>query len=189
MQANVEDAFSLFDLQPRPLIDELALKEKYLRLAAIKHPDFLGGGEEQFHRLQGAYKTLADPAARLRHLLALQFASADIHSDGVPHDEIFPRVGGALQQAKAVVSRLDHMTTALGRALLSPEVATALQQIREATNSVSQAWNQSITDLEDLDARWPEVSAAELVAMASSFTFLSRWKSQLSEWEFRLVNP
>jgi hypothetical protein len=165
LKANVEDAFSLFDLQPRPLIDELALKEKYLRLAAIKHPDLLDGGDEQFHRLQTAY------------------------SEGVPHDELFPRVGSALQQAKGIVSRLDHTTTALGRALLSPEVATALQQIREATNSVSQAWNQSIAHLEDLDTRWPEVSAAELVAMASSFTFLSRWRSQLSEWEFRLANP
>ena len=73
MKANVEDAFSLFDLQPRPWIDELALKEKYLRLAAIKHPDLLDGGDEQFHRLQTAYKTLGEPAARLRHLLALQF--------------------------------------------------------------------------------------------------------------------
>jgi hypothetical protein len=42
--------------------------------------------------------------------------------------------------------------------------------------------------LENLDARWPKVSSTELAVLASSFTFISRWMSQLSEWEFRLAN-
>ena len=42
--------------------------------------------------------------------------------------------------------------------------------------------------LEDLDNRWPAVSALDLTALATSFAFVSRWMSELSEWEFRLVN-
>ena len=55
----MEDAFSLFGLDRRPLIDEVALKERYLRLAATWHPDVACGNDEKFHLLQDAYKTLA----------------------------------------------------------------------------------------------------------------------------------
>src|SRR5882724_4577339 len=60
-EQKMEDAFSLFSLERRPLIDEAALKEKYLRLAATRHPDLSGGNDEKFHLLQDAYKTLREP--------------------------------------------------------------------------------------------------------------------------------
>ena len=49
----MEDAFSLFGLDRRPLIDEAALKERYLRLAATRHPDLAGGNDEKFHLVAG----------------------------------------------------------------------------------------------------------------------------------------
>ncbi|HEY5704693.1 MAG TPA: hypothetical protein VIS96_03880 [Terrimicrobiaceae bacterium] len=184
----MEDAFALFGLERRPLIDEAALKETYLRIAAIRHPDLKGGDDEQFHLLQEAYKTLREPAARLKHLMELEVPGAASQIDSAPHAELFMSAGSAVQAARAIFLRLESRTTALARALLAPEAASALGKVRAALESVQQAQDESRVRLESLDKRWPDVSRDELADLASSFTFLERWISQLSEWEFRLSN-
>jgi curved DNA-binding protein CbpA len=184
----MEDAFSLFGLERRPQINGAELKEKYLRLAATRHPDLSDGDDEEFHLLQDAYKTLRDPAARLRHLMELEFPAGGSQNESALHSELFMCAGSAVQAAKAVFLRLESTTTALARALLAPEIVAALGQVREAKKTVQQTEAQLTARLENLDARWPKVSSTELAVLASSFTFISRWMSQLSEWEFRLAN-
>ena len=182
----MEDAFAVFGISRRPLIDEPALKETYLRLAADRHPDASGGDDEEFHLVQEAYKTLRDPAARLRHLLELTFPTFRRDGGHVPHAELFLRAGNAVQAARMVWQRFENTSSALARALLSPEIAEALREIREASGFVQEAEDELESQLEDLDTRWPDVSPDELSALATAFRFLSRWKSQLSEWEFQL---
>ena len=184
----MEDAFSLFGLDRRPLIDEVALKERYLRLAATWHPDVACGNDEKFHLVQDAYKTLREPARRLRHLMELEFFGGGGQSDSTAHAELFMSAGSAVQAAKAVFLRSQNTTTALARALLAPDIAAALEEVRGALQSIRQARDQLKVRLENLDMRWPEVSPDELADLASSSAFLLRWKSQLSEWEFRLAN-
>jgi curved DNA-binding protein CbpA len=180
------DAFALFDFERRPLIDEGTLKERYLRLAANRHPDAPGGDDEDFHLLQEAYRVLREPATRLRHLIDLEFPNHVPASGHAPHAELFLRAGSAVQVARAVSQRFEKASSALARALLSPEIAEALRQIREACEAVRKADDELADELKALDARWPDVSPDELSALASSFKFLARWQAQLSEWEFRL---
>jgi curved DNA-binding protein CbpA len=180
------DAFAVFGIGRRPLIDESALKESYLELAADRHPDASRGDEEEFHLVQEAYKTLRDPAMRLRHLLELTFPTFKRDGGDVPHAEIFMRAGQAVQAARAVSQRLENTSSALARALLSPEIAEALRQIRTASSFVQQADDNLAKQLHDLDSQWPDISPDELSALATAFRFVSRWKSQLSEWEFQL---
>jgi curved DNA-binding protein CbpA len=187
MRAEImEDAFAVFGISRRPLIDEPALKETYLRLAADRHPDASGGKDEEFHLVQEAYKTLRDPATRLRHLLELAFPTFQKDGANVPHAELFLRAGTAVQAARTIWQRFENTSSALARALLSPEIAEALRQIREASGLVQEGEDELARQLEDLDTRWPNVSADELSALATAFRFVSRWKSQLSEWEFQL---
>ena len=182
----MEDAFAVFGISRRPLIDEPELKEKYLRLAADRHPDASGGDDEEFHLVQEAYKTLRDPAARLRHLLELTFPTFRRDGGHVPHAELFLRAGNAVQAARMIWQRFENTSSALARALLSPEIADALRGIREASGFVQEAEDELESQLDDLDTRWPDVSPDELSALATAFRFLARWKSQLSEWEFQL---
>jgi hypothetical protein len=81
---------------------------------------------------------------------------------------------------------LENTGSALARALLSPEIAEALRQIRAASGFVQQADDDLAKQLQDLDSQWPDISPDELSALATAFRFVSRWKSQLSEWEFQL---
>jgi curved DNA-binding protein CbpA len=180
------DAFVLFDFERRPLIDEGTLKERYLRLAANCHPDAPGGHDGDFYFLQEAYKVLREPATRLRHLIELEFPDHVPGNGHAPHAELFLRAGSAVQVARGVSQRFEKANSALARALLSPEIAEALRQIREASEAVRKADDELADELRALDARWPDVSPEELAALASSFKFLARWQAQLSEWEFRL---
>jgi curved DNA-binding protein CbpA len=182
----MEDAFAIFGIRRRPLIDEQALKQRYLRLAAERHPDAPGGNHEEFQLVQEAYKTLRDPTPRLRHLLELDFPAFRKDGGPVPHAELFLRAGNAVQAARTVWQRFEKTSSALDRALLSPEIAEALRQIREASGLVQEAEDELTRQLEELDTRWPDISPDEISALATAFRFVSRWRSQLSEWEFQL---
>jgi curved DNA-binding protein CbpA len=184
----MDDAFAFFGFERRPLVDEVALKERYLRFAADRHPDVSGGADVDFHLVQEAYKTLREPAARLRHLIELEFPAHRRNGGAAPHAELFVQAGSAVQAAREVSQRLENTGSALARALLSPEIAEALRRIREAHKLVQETRAELVGSLESLDRRWPNVSSEELSALASSFRFLTRWTVQLSEWEFRLSN-
>ena len=165
----MEDAFSLFSLERRPLIDEAALKEKYLRLAAMRHPDLVDGDDEKFHLLQDAYKTLREPAARLRHLAELEFPGGGSQSESAPHAELFMSAGSAVQAAKAIFLRSEDTTTALARALLAPDIAVALQQVRGALQSIQQARGQ-------LECSWRISTPAGLGFLVTSWPI---WRHRL----------
>ena len=77
----MEDAFSLFGLERRPLIDEAALKERYLRLAATRHPDLSEVMTRSFICCKTRIGLLREPAARLRHLMELEFPGGGGQSD------------------------------------------------------------------------------------------------------------
>ncbi|HEY5812497.1 MAG TPA: J domain-containing protein [Terrimicrobiaceae bacterium] len=189
MPAEMEDAFALLGFAPRPLIDEAALKERYLQLAAARHPDSSAGDDEKFHRLQVAYKKLREPASRLLHLAELGSHSERRKGTGpTPDAELFLAAGSAVHLARGVFERVEKSTSVLARALLCREIAAVLRDVRNASKSVQTAREELVKSLENFDRRWPEVSRDELSALASSFKFLSRWTTELSEWEFRLAS-
>ncbi|MEI6339058.1 MAG: DnaJ domain-containing protein [Verrucomicrobiota bacterium] len=181
----VTDCFALFGFPRRPALDAAALKEKYLQQAACAHPDAGKGDDDKFRTVQQAYQTLRDPAARLRHLLALQFGGWKKKS--LPaHQDLFLKVGEALQRAMAFQQRLEKSQTSLARALLAQDRETALGRIRKVSQSVAEARSVLERELIALDARWPEVRPEELGNLAAGLTFLTRWQSELRETGFRL---
>ena len=130
------------------------------------------------------------PKERRRGRPLVELGSSDRTNPAgpAPHAELFLRAGGAVQSARGIAQRLKNTTSVLARALLSAEIAAALREVREALKSIQQARDELAKCLQDVDSRWPEVSASELAALASSFKFLARWTAELSEWEFRLSN-
>jgi curved DNA-binding protein CbpA len=181
----VTDCFAAFGFSRRPGLDTSELKEKYLQLASASHPDS-GGGDGEFQAVQQAYKTLLDPALRLRHLRALEFEGTE-NSSGPAHQELFLKVGAVMQQAKALQQRLEKSRSSLSRALAIQDGKAVLRLVRETQQAVEQARAERDRDLTKLDERWPEVAPAELTSLAAGLTFLARWRSELAEVEFRLA--
>ena len=74
--------------------------------------------------------------------MELEFFGGGGQSDSTAHAELFMSVGSAVQAAKAVFLRSENTTSALARALLSPEIVAALRQVREASGSVQRTQYQ-----------------------------------------------
>jgi curved DNA-binding protein CbpA len=184
----VTDFFALIGLPRRPLVDERALQDGYLRRAAVWHPDAAGGDAEKFRELLEARRTLLDPAARLRHLLTLE--GHDVRDGGLHGaPDLFLEVAGALDAVKGVCRRLSETRSAIGRAALESERRKAEQRVQRATEAVDAAWQQLGAQLQAQDARWPGADFALLENIGKKFVFLSRWQNELREALFRLKNP
>ncbi len=178
------DYFALLGVPARPVVDEQALKAKYLRLAAESHPD-AGGEAEKFREIQEAYRNLHEPAARLRHLAALQGETAKGAMDGRVSD-LFLKVGDVLQRARALLARTEQ--GALARALLAQDRVRMLGEVRAEKSAVEAVRDVVSRELVALDARWPQRQAGELENFAASFRYLARWLAELSEAEFQLAH-
>lgn len=180
------DCFAVLGLPRRPHCDEDALKEIYHRRAALLHPDAVTGGTDAFRELQEAYATLADSGRRLRHLQELAFPDFQKVSAAAPQGDLFLAVGQAVQAAREILQRHERSQSALARALLTGEIAAAGDGIRAALRDVAAVRERLRAELTALDDRWPAVEAGEISLLASQLTFLSRWQSELAEWEFRI---
>ena len=183
------DFFAVLGFPRRPYLDPSALKQAYLDLAARLHPDSAQGDAVKFAELQEAHRVLGQPALRLRHLLALTHPDIAASEAGLPKNSgLLFDLGTALQRAKNAVAQREKATTGLGRAVAAQELAAARQALRSAHAPLTTAESVTLSALAALDDRWPAVSVEELATLAREFTFLTRWKAEVAEWEFKLAN-
>lgn len=178
------DYFALLGVPARPVVDGGAVKESYLRLAAQSHPD-AGGDEGKFRVIQEAYRKLSEPAARLRHLAEMRGGGSNGAMDPRISD-LFMKVGGVMQQARALLARSGTEQGALARALGAQDRARVLGEVRAEKSAVATLKDAILRELDSLDARWPEVQSGELENFSSSFRYLDRWLAELGEMEFQL---
>lgn len=179
------DLFAVLGLPRRP--DPGDIKEEYLRRAALLHPDASTGDTAAFQVLQEAFRALGDPSARLRHLLELTFPQATVQTAPM-QGELFMQVGATVQQATDFCRRWDSTRTPLARAVLAEEKARLENKLREVAQILERQRAAMEAELKIIDSRWPEVSPEELNQLAAGLAFISRWQSQLGEWEFRLAH-
>ena len=180
------DYFAVLGMPRRPGLDEAVLQENYLRLAAAWHPDAPGGDVEKFRDLQEARKTLLDPAARLRHLLALEGVSGSPRSGGQPPAEFFVTVATALDGAKSVSAKLQLVRSGIGRAACEAERADSIRKIATVLADVTGRQEACRRRIADLDAVWPERDLRALEEIRGEWVFLDRWERNLRETLFQL---
>ena len=88
------DDFALLGLPARYDLDAALLRERYLSLARVVHPDRLVGADDGQRRLalrlsamlNDAYRTLADPLKRAEYLLTLCGGETSADDRSVPQD-------------------------------------------------------------------------------------------------------
>lgn len=185
-----EDAFALLGLPRQASLDSGRLRESFQERAAQLHPDHAGNAADRagrtgaFAALSEAQRILASTPRRLRHLLGLL--------EGIPASRtavvmdagmmsLFSTVGQALAGAESVRRRLAEASTALARALLSPEVMAATETVSAATAAVSSALVHLEMSLAAIDAALREdpPDLASLRKACAAAGFLEKWDSQL----------
>src|SRR5471032_3270304 len=103
-----QNPFTLFDLEPAPVIDLAALKERFARETSESHPDRFAqsaeaerlAAETRYSTLNQAYQTLIDPRARLLALYELTKGAKPPDIQRIPPGtmDLFKEVGEICQK-------------------------------------------------------------------------------------------
>ena len=178
MSAKV-DHFAALGLERSAALDEALVRERFHEMSRGAHPDAEGGDEVAFAAINEAQRVLRSPAARLRHLLDL--AGGDgLAGGGVMSDDLmvlFELVASALEGADDVITKRRAATTALSKALLSPQELAAQQTLMGAGGRL-RARRQEI---EDSLAEIGVGDRASLTGACHELAFLEKWQQQVQE--------
>jgi len=195
----ISNPFALFDLEPGPLVDLAALKERFTRATAESHPDKFAHAPEdersaadsRYASLNKAYQTLIDPRARLLALYELTKGEKPRDVQRIPPGtmDLFKVVGETCRELDTFLARKAATTGRLERAGLMTE-ELALQDSLEAVKTELGKFSESVdSEIAALDARWrsgdKDINALETVYRKSSY--IARWQQQLEEREIALL--
>lgn len=183
-----EDFFALLGLSPHPWVDTAELKQNYHAAASQAHPDHATGDAAHFLRLGEAVACLKDPAARLRHLVALQYGADLPKIRTKPPMEIFTLVAESLRQADSAALQMKIANTPLGQAAALAAVQKSVAELKKVLGRVEEALGQLEATCREAGADWPERGADYWSGLAAEAVYLGKWQRQLGDQIFRLAN-
>ena len=185
------DHFAILGQPRRPWLDEAALKDAFHQATARQHPDVAGGSGEEASALNAAYAVLRDPAARLRHLLELEWPDAAPVSAAVAPElaDAFGKIAALRQAGSALQKKAAAAQSPLARALLAGEQAEQRRALESALAALAADESSALEVLRGLDVEWSErdeTMRTRLAAAQQRLAFLAKWQAQLREDLFRL---
>lgn len=95
------------------------------------------------------------------------------------------KVAAAIQAADTVL-RSPAPTTHLTKAVATAQAMTAHRQLESSLEDLGTLLQTCENHLLEIDARWPDVTKEDLLALASQFPFVHRWRLQAKEKMFQL---
>jgi curved DNA-binding protein CbpA len=184
--------FALLDEPPRPWLDPEALKAKYHGLTAIHHPD-VAGASEDFAEINRAYQTLADPAARLRHLMEIESPASISRAQPVPEEiaACFTPVAESRQAVDAFLKKYAAATSPLAKALLSTGQYQVQERLECMISDLQQKQESLLLRVREADALWVSDRSAALDLLPGlwqSLNYIAKWLATLRESLFRLAS-
>ncbi|MFI0348781.1 MAG: hypothetical protein ACH346_08525 [Chthoniobacterales bacterium] len=177
------DPFLLLGFERRPYLDGKLLDQKLRKLAAIAHPD-RSGDTAVFQELHSATTLLRSPALRLRLLAGSLEEKSKILPPEAVH--LFSKIASCLNNADTLIASYQKAQGALAKALLMAPLKASQLELDSLYYAICN-WKDSLeNNLQQLDAAWPAVTVSELLTLADSFAFATRWEEQISERKFVL---
>jgi curved DNA-binding protein CbpA len=198
------DYFALLDEPRRPWLEPADIRQKFLARSGGLHPDKIHAASDAdkataaaaFAELNAAQLCLADPKARLRHLLELERGTkpADIQQIPAALAGLFIEVSTACRSVDTLLAEKAATTSPL---LLVGcfERCQAWLETLDALQLRLQEFDRQLADqLKALDARWQAADAAGHAARLAEaeelyrlFGYFNRWNRQLTERKLLLM--
>jgi curved DNA-binding protein CbpA len=170
------DAFAELGLERRLAVSGEEIREAFREAGKRRHPD-AGGEAEDFSKLQEAERILSDPGARLRHWLRLEGVEGEMRgavSAGLM--DVFGKIGGALQEADALIRERERASSALAKAMLEGRTQACREKL-EACQALLEIESDGRTG----DLPLVEEGLADGWVLARELAFLGKWKAQVRE--------
>ena len=193
------DYFQLLGLARRPWLEPDAVKERFLATSAPAHPDRIHSASAAdkdaaariFAELNAAQLCLAEPKARLRHLLELErgVKPSDLHAIPAAVADLFTAVGAWCRETDALLAERERTTSPLLRVGLFERAQARLEGMTELQGKLDGFQGRLTAALQALDGRWGETGPAagrevllgELEELYRLFGYSNRWQQQLGE--------
>lgn len=183
------DYFTLLEVEKRPLVDPVRLKENFLKISEMVHPDkYYNAPQEAKDVAMGyssllnkAYSTLKDPKERIRYLISLETdKEAPVASRASAETmEFFIEASDVCQEADVLQKK--------GKSSESErnELRDRLQGFKKESQK---KWESVLREIESLDAEWlaapPENRRSvvrKLVGLSNELSYLAKLQSMLNE--------
>lgn len=174
------DAYAVLGLPRRPSVDPERIAGRFRSLAIELHPDAPGGDAGRFATLSEARRILLNPASRLMHLAGL-IGGPDTPAGPPPDPELAFRTGDAIRRMRGAREAVNVANSVIAKAVAARRLGDARNALNGVVAEVSTLVNKLEAHLADVDARWPDVEAGELAALAAGFRYAARWQSQCAE--------
>ncbi|HEY4416680.1 MAG TPA: hypothetical protein VGO57_13400 [Verrucomicrobiae bacterium] len=192
------DYFALLDEPRRPWLDGDRLKQKFLTLSAVIHPDKIHSASEaektaaakKFAALNAAFRCLTEPKTCLLHLLELEMGvkPKDIQQIPAALADLFAEVSNTCRSADHFLAEKAKVTSPLLQVQWferGQEWIETLNTLRQTLNSLHE---QLLTRLKFLDEKWLDTDAQsrsvllpKLEELYRFFGYFNRWNNQIQE--------
>jgi curved DNA-binding protein CbpA len=181
------DYFAVLGIQRRPVPSEAAVQEAYYEKSKAFHPNRAGGGD--FSSVNAAFQVVSNPAARLQHLLKIEFGESGDRQIGAELGDLFSTVVNVLARADQELDSLSEQTSPLLRAFafqrlnslrdglgrLEKQIAARESELHSRIAAVDQIWFQDRSHCQK-----------PLAQIAVDLTFVQKWLAQVRERKIRL---
>ena len=158
------DYFALLNEPRRPWLEPESLKTKFLALAAGIHPDRIhnadelekAGANRRYAELNTAYKCLAEPKSRLRHLLELELGAKPKDIQQIPPAlaDMFAEVATTCRNADGFLAEKGKATSPLLQVQLFERAQEWIERLNLLQRKLNE-WREKLTDeLKSLDEKW-----------------------------------
>jgi hypothetical protein len=181
------DYFALLGIERRPAITEETVKGAYFRKSETLHSDPARSGE--LIAVNAAFRTIANPATRIQHLLVLEFGDAGGGQIAPDLGELFGTIVEVLQMADQELGSLSARSSPILRALAYQRLDGLREKLVQVEKELSQRESGLLAEVARLDQDWFESTVQSrhpLAQIALSLTFVQKWLSQVRERKIRL---
>lgn len=187
------DHFAAFGFARRPWLDPEALRERFLCLSAVVHPDKQVDpkakieAEKRFAQLNESYNALRQPRSRLLHLLALEGVSTQPHVQSVPPGlaGFFQPIAEQTRLADELMKKRAAATSPMLKVQLFAEGLELTGSLQALQARLAERQRAEEEEIRRIDAAWDAASHAALLpnlqAAAASLGFLERWQAQIQQ--------
>jgi hypothetical protein len=194
------DFFALLNEPRRPWLDADLLKQKFLTLAADRHPDRVHNASEaekseatkRYAELNAAFNCLLEPKSRLLHLLELESGAKPKDVQQIPPAlaNLFAEVANSCRSADSFLVEKSAVTSPLLQVQWFERAQEWIEQLNGLQKKLGGLHEQLLGELKAADANWPTAARPELLVRLEElyrlFSYFNRWSRQLQERIVRL---
>jgi curved DNA-binding protein CbpA len=181
------DYFAVLGIQRRPAVPESVLQRAYYQKSKLLHPDRAEGSD--FSSINEAFQVVSNPAARIQHLLKLEFGEAGDRQIGAELGGLFGTLVEVLRRADQELGSFSRQASPLLRALAFQRLEALRHALDDAEKLIVERQSELQSRIAAVDQIWSQDRARcqkPLAQIAVDLTFVQKWAAQVRERKVRL---